>query len=102
MDLPYSIGSDVAVLNGEGVGGYGVRAGGGDSSRLARVVGLANVTASQSEAVPLKNRRDSCSKQMATFRKGDSHRLALRHDVSGTARARRMQSPRSVEQTVWG
>lgn len=25
MDLPYKSGSDVAVLDGEGIGGYGVR-----------------------------------------------------------------------------
>lgn len=33
MDLPYRLGSDVAVLVGEGVGGYGVRAGGGNPLR---------------------------------------------------------------------
>lgn len=58
--LPYRSGSDVAVLDGEGIGVYGVRVVGGDCDRLARVDVLANDTAIQSGAVPLKNRRDSC------------------------------------------
>jgi hypothetical protein len=104
MDLPYRLGSDVAVLDGEGIGGYGVRVVGGDCPpsadlrhRLARVVGIVQETSSQSGAVPLKNRRNSYSKLLATFRKGDGHHLASRHDLNLTTRARRMQSPRGPE-----
>ena len=94
MDLLYRLGSGVDVAGGEGFGGYEVRVVGGDCSRLAHVVGIVQETSSQSGAVPLKNRRNSCPKLLATFRKGDSHHLASRQDLNRTARARRMQSPR--------